>query len=34
MLFSYSNYGGIPVKAEYCHEVVSLSLATLVHEVC
>jgi len=19
---SYSNYGGIPVKAEYCHEAV------------
>lgn len=24
ILSSYSNYGGIPVKAEYCHEAVSL----------
>lgn len=22
-VYSYSNYGGIPIKAEYCHEAVS-----------
>lgn len=23
---SFSNYGGVPVKAEYCHEAVSCKL--------
>jgi hypothetical protein len=22
--FSYANYGGVPVKAEYCHEAVRI----------
>jgi tRNA (guanine26-N2/guanine27-N2)-dimethyltransferase len=26
---SYANYGGVPVKAEYCHEAVGVLQSTL-----
>lgn len=29
---SFSNYGGVPVKAEYCHEAVSSSIRLVVEE--